>query len=352
MAGGLPWKLGKGTRATQIHSNRRQGVCVFFFMGGVFQFTPPLGISESAVRLQLAQDAAKDDKAQEERDAMPIVSDMHPSAMIASGLQLEDEQYVLAAATNMKMLTYPFRRRLGQEYESLGQHATMTQRRLVAEHSNRLRRKIATWIATQQLYMPEAGVERIKEEVTSRVEGTTTIPTELIKLWLPSSLPAVARPALKMYEWKLRQGQAYDALEDLRHNLRLRSHLYKEKDRYSRGVAQNTRSNNSIANVQRKIDQVATKYRTARAALIALSPGLDVSPWMKDLRRLENADIRGLSEGLFGDTEGRRNVSWIWLSPGLQSANDEANASDDPGMIDSERQYQFSAKIFTNHLRR
>ena len=39
--------------------------------------------------------------------------------------------------------------------------------------------------------------------------------------------------------------------------------------------------------------------------------------WQLSLRFLADEDIRGLSEGLMGDSEGRRTVSWIWTMHGV-----------------------------------
>ena len=51
-------------------------------------------------------------------------------------------------------------------------------------------------------------------------------------LRLPSSLHlrSACLPILQQHEFRLREAQAYEALDELRDHLRLRSHMYKYKD--------------------------------------------------------------------------------------------------------------------------
>lgn len=212
------------------------------------------------------------------------------------------------------------------DISALGQHATASQLSTVVERSTRLRRKIAAWREIQILYMPRAAIEQAKEEHAT-VDGTLGMKAHTIPLLLPSSLSQRGHTSesLSLYEWKLREGQAYDALHDIRHNLRLRSHLFKHKDRFVRGVRYNTRANATIAKVQAKINLAAVKYRTAREALLVLGAQLRCVPdehWQQSLRPLADHDMRGLSDGLMGDSEGRRVVSWIWRTHGMCTEND------------------------------
>lgn len=215
---------------------------------------------------------------------------------------------------------------------SLGQHATANQLATIAERSNRLRRKIAAWRDIQVLYIPEAAIELAKLE-HGQIDGISGLKAQAIPLFLPSHLSTVGHirvaESLLVFEWKLREGQAYNALHDIRHNLRLRSHLFKHKDRFARGVRHNTRSNATIAKVQMKINLAASKYRMVWKALTFLGTKLQRIPdekWQLSLRVLADEDIRGLSEGLMGDSEGRRTVSWIWTMYGI--VNEEEGADE------------------------
>ncbi|KAF9466857.1 hypothetical protein BDZ94DRAFT_1157101, partial [Collybia nuda] len=265
--------------------------------------------SEKSARLQLASEAAEE--INEQRSDASI---SHSSVMIANGLQLEEEQ-----------------RRLATDTANLGQHPTAKQLSALLERSNILRRKIAVWIEEQTLHMPQATHERAKYMQGASPEGTRSTKTSDIPLFLPSTFTNVTNldKRLRTYEWILREGQAYDALEEIRHVLRLRSHMYKHKDRNSRGVKANTRSNTAIAGATARINRSAAKYRAARAALVKLAPGLELEQplWEHTLRRLDPDDIRALSEGLYGDSEGRRSPSWIWMTYGVVPDHRENAAS-------------------------
>ena len=181
--------------------------------------------------------------------------------------------------------------------------------------------------------MPEAAVAVTKLE-HAELDGISGLRAQAIPLFLPSGLPkgGPTPESLLIYEWKLRAGQAYDALHDIRHNLRLHSHLLKHKDRFARGVRHNTRANTTIARVQVKINLAALKYRAAWKALMTLGTKLTQIPnlqWQVGLHFLADEDIRGLSEALMGDSEGRRTVSWIWKSHGIESEGESDKGVDE-----------------------
>jgi hypothetical protein len=103
------------------------------------------------------------------------------------------------------------------------------------------------------------------------------------------------------YKWHLWEGQAYDALHEMRHHLRLCTHCYKHKDRFSHGVQKNLQSQTTIKKLQVKVDHAARKYHAAWAALVSLSREINSEDWkarMKPLKELVAGDIHGLSDGL------------------------------------------------------
>jgi hypothetical protein len=185
----------------------------------------------------------------------------------------------------------------------------------------------------QELHMPEARVRR-KQLEKAAPDGTDPRKTHDIPLVLLSSLgkSQLIGNKLREYEWRLREGQAYDALHEMRQHLRVRSHCYKHKDRFSRGVRENLRSQTTIKKVQAKVDRAARKYRVALAALVSLSKEIDSGDWkarMKPLKELVPGDVRGLSDGLEGESEGKRTISWIWLvSYGPVTGGDEEETSE------------------------
>lgn len=188
------------------------------------------------------------------------------------------------------------------------------------ERQNALRRRIDAWFEVQQLYMP--GVVARRSRLLSDDERVS-LPHN-IPLLLPSSAIAFSpcAPELLEQEWRLRYAQAFDALADLRGHLEVRSHLYKFKDRFVRGQRANTRAQSIVKQADSKIDTDAQRYRAAYSALSALSPRLGKSDWQGHLRPLQAVDIRHVTEGEEGQSEGRRTMSWIWSASAFPTTVD------------------------------
>ena len=197
--------------------------------------------------------------------------------------------------------------------------ATSKQLTDIINRSNALRRRIAAWIDIQAIHMPQAILQRDRS-TKAEVDGIPGVSAHEIPLCLPSSMPKRAPKNLCVYEWKLREGQSHDALENVRHHLRLRAHLYFHKKKYSRGVKQNTRSVASINACQAKIDRAVAKYNKAYEAMVAVGDMVwkDIdAKWREKIRRIQAGDARGLSQGKDGESEGNRTVSWIWQTGGI-----------------------------------
>lgn len=194
-----------------------------------------------------------------------------------------------------------------------------------------LRTKIRAWYEVQQLYCPGACSLRSRQAQAGPVDA----PLEsafAMKLWLPSMVAQQADcdERLREHEWSLRYAQAHDSLQAIRSNLQLRTSLYHYKDRFDRGQRALTRSMNLIEKLKNKIDAAALRYRVARHALAVLAPLLVKGfEWETVLRPLNPQDIRGLSVGDMGDSEGRRTLSWIWTVQGVA-----ADASEDEQLHD------------------
>ena len=167
---------------------------------------------------------------------------------------------------------------------------------------------------------------RVLCERALRTSGQSIdVHTNSIPLYLPSAigLDAFCSTTLCNYEWRLRHAQANDALNDIRHNLRLRSHLYKFKDSFVRGQRSNTRSRGTIQRVQDKVDTAARKYQIAHAALLSLAPraveAVGEHPQWEHVLKWMNVeqDLKSMTEAGYDLKEGRRKLSWIWLTPGV-----------------------------------
>ncbi|KAF8125287.1 hypothetical protein EV363DRAFT_1402521 [Boletus edulis] len=259
-------------------------------------------VTQAKIRLELAKEEAK---LLQEGDDISLDSEVSPSVLISTGLDLEDQQ-----------------RRLSAEISSLPSDATDEQRLKVQTRINVLQRKIESWTSYQMLYMPLLARQRASE--LSKLDPLQEARPHLFNLLLPSQCPpSFSARRLKEYEWKLRFAQTMDALEDIRQNLRLRSYLLKFKKTNIRGQVANTRVQNTLNTVKDRLDANVRKYRTARAALMSLSPALEKTGWDSIIRELLDDDIRSLTVGLDGQTEGRRTLSWIWQTLGVTKDQDE-----------------------------
>jgi hypothetical protein len=223
-----------------------------------------------------------------------------------------------------------YRRRLAEERRQLGPHSTNLQHAKVMERSNALHRRIDAWHNVQRLYIPGVSVilARLEEAAPP---GVLAEPPHEMRLFLPSEIDGEVPCSSKLmeYEWQLRFAQAHDALDELRNNLRLRSHVWKEKRRKAHGVAANTRALAVIAAQERKVEMSGCKYCVARKALSSLARYLNKDGWEIELPLLRKEDIRGYASGKEDESEGTRTLSWIWTATSAV-----AQAENDVGLHD------------------
>ena len=85
----------------------------------------------------------------------------------------------------MTYIAWLHKRRLKTDRESLGLHATDSQKSKIQLRSNNLRRKISSWTTIQQLYIPNVHILRSHDHAAH--EGQEEVP-EKTKLYLPSSI--------------------------------------------------------------------------------------------------------------------------------------------------------------------
>ncbi|KAJ7890976.1 hypothetical protein B0H14DRAFT_3428848 [Mycena olivaceomarginata] len=289
------------------------------------------------VRAELAAEAAAREWAGTE-DAGAVRGDMHITEVVGMGLQLEDQQRVLAS-----------------DVASTGLHPTDRQRRAMVERTSKLRRKIVAWIDVQSRFFPGLkNVRELEDEARAQISATDAVPGIAVSemmLWLPSAI-AVARedkdvvPAVRdgvrevsigkttyEHEYRLRVGQAEEALHEVRRLLLVRTHVYKLKDTHSRGVRANMRSQDKIAALNGQVQRAAEQYGAARVALVALGGVLRRDEWRKTLLELKSDDVRGLPQATFHDPERKkttkgkrkkkkqrveRETSWIWVTQGAR----------------------------------
>ena len=121
---------------------------------------------------------------------------------------------------------------------------------------------------------------------------------EDVELWLPSrvalaSRSIVCQPELATMEDQLRTAQCQDALNSVRHTLKIKTRMIAFKNRNVRGQREGTRSRAVIARVHERARVAAEKYRAGRVAKMSLvGPG----EWEKTLQVLVDGDIRGYQD--------------------------------------------------------
>lgn len=211
------------------------------------------------------------------------------------------------------------------------------------ERTSKLRRKIFAWIDVQTSFFPGLkNVRELEDAVRARAAEAQPVPgisVSQIKLWLPSAIAAMPGSAVGgvrvkdddlQHEYRLRVGQVQEGLHEVRRLLLVRTHLYQLKDRHSRGVRANMRSQDKITALNSQIQRAAAQYRAARTALQALGRALKQHDWERTLLELKEDDVRGLPQSKFHDPTRKkmkkrkrrkkvqRPPSWIWTTQGAQ----------------------------------
>ncbi|KAG1781389.1 hypothetical protein EV702DRAFT_1177583 [Suillus placidus] len=246
--------------------------------------TKSITITQVGARRKLAELEADELQCGVDVSLHPEIS---PSVLIASGLDLEDEQCHLSSLI-----------------DSIGPHATDIQRGSLIWKPNSLRHKIETWRGVQVLYMPA---------VQSLIQGGHEDHKNAkdLTLWLPSQL--LNKPCdqcLQNDEWELQYAQAHNALEELCQCLRIHCSLLTFKREWLCGQGANTRG-------QKR------PRLSAWMALKSLAMLLKKKDWHGKLQELEDEHIKPLMDP-FGVGQGRHQVSWIWMMEGINCNGDES----------------------------
>ncbi|KAG1726126.1 hypothetical protein EDD22DRAFT_982820 [Suillus occidentalis] len=254
-------------------------------------------MTQAMVRLQFAERERRD--LQDGIDSS-LHAEISPSVLVANGLELEDQQ-----------------RRLRADRKSSSQNPTDNQRAKLQTRSNALQRKLDAWVQVQVLYMPAVAPLRIRAQRDSSPQHELP---EDFTLFLPSQLNPTTPCDLSLcqIEWQLRYAQADDALNDVRQNVRLHAHLNTFKTLHIRGQRASTRARSALDLAETKKCASRLKYEAARVALDALGERLGMVGWRDTFRPLNVSDMRPMGDvGSAGQSEGRRDIPWIWKSPVL-----------------------------------
>ncbi|KAJ7611090.1 hypothetical protein DFH06DRAFT_1016313 [Mycena polygramma] len=227
-----------------------------------------------------------------------------------------------------------------EEQHAAGLHPTVDQRRIMFERCGKTRRKLIAWMQLQEQFMPEVAVlrstaatERAKQSKTKPLEGELV---QNMAVFMPSHLdgdvPCLRE--LQEFEFRLRQGQAHQALYDMRHHLLVRTNEYRYKDEGNvHGVKETTRSVTKIKAIDANIRRATVTYQLARNSLVVLGARLGKPrAWEKVLQVLAPEDVRQMPAAKKRRKEARTPISWIWLADGSA-----ANADRNPAMNEALR---------------
>ncbi|TFY75959.1 hypothetical protein EWM64_g8053 [Hericium alpestre] len=242
--------------------------------------------------------------------------DMSPAAFLQVSLELEDLQCTLCLCM----------------FTAKGQ-MTMYDRKDILDRRTALTCHITAWRSVQDIYMPwvivmckvptfSSGVEDDADDDNADAEPDRIDDmhnAEEVDLILPSSLLASHRSGdyvekLMFIETRLRLAQADDALGDLRHLRRAKQDVldFKILNMSGAGNKPNTQVREVFNQVESCIQHIATCYNVAYRALTVLDPD---SSWVACLHFLKAEDICGPGREEDKVSEGRHEVSWIWLAP-------------------------------------
>ncbi|KAK7022747.1 hypothetical protein VNI00_016981 [Paramarasmius palmivorus] len=187
-------------------------------------------------------------------------------------------------------------RKLAEIVDQQKKDPTVIQSTKVLEQRNTLHRRIRYFQALQAIYMP--GLMQFRANARDVDEEEDSIQPETTKLWLSSDIPkekheAVSVRGLDKVEAKLQQARCYDALNALRHTLRIKARLMQFKNTNVRGQRESECSRAIINRVYMKARHFASHYRIAHKAYLAL---VGTGDWEKTLRVLEDGDVRSYKD--------------------------------------------------------
>lgn len=170
----------------------------------------------------------------------------------------------------------------------------------------KLRRDLEKWRTTQFGCVPT-----LRDDI-SVIDPSTP---EAASLLLPSSFSQHHRASLQLdelakVEYKLREGQAHDALKTLRSSIQTFNYNLKFKLDFVHGQGPNTRAQQYLQTLSADKINAAEKYRRARQALLVLG----LSPDDKTLQPLLDGQLWGLDtskSAKLGDS--KKEEPWFWM---------------------------------------
>ena len=218
--------------------------------------------------------------------------------------------------TEQKILLEERRSRLRSQIDDFEKQAPIYLGPLVISSSSRTS-NIEDWVDLEGLDV-DYDLPDVSPTTTDTSQIDESLPPESRPLPLPSAtvpdhLDSNAElPEIVSCEFDLRQGQANDALHDLRLSIMYKSYLYRAGVRNNSPTqSYSTRSYGEVRAVQTSIEQAAKTYRLARKVMIKLKPSNTLS---SKYPALQKEDLRASTAVADSNAPGQRSeiLSWIW----------------------------------------
>lgn len=256
------------------------------------------------------------------------------------------------SATLTGLMCVLHRRLLAIDVKATGD-PTDTQSLDFLKRRTNLVKRIRVFRKMQRTYMPNV---RWFLTQTQRVlwDGEAERDAEGVCLFLPSDIAdkkkreQACAEGLPQVESELREGEANEALEALRQGLRTRTMTNRFRLRNCTGQRALTRGQGVLRQINMKIHWAKLRYRYARNALSRLR---DHGVWERELKVLEDGNVRALNERALSEEEAaqheavhdlrdveeggiaaygvvtagemRNTLSWIWYASKKGEPNEE-----------------------------
>ncbi|KAL0578101.1 hypothetical protein V5O48_003880 [Marasmius crinis-equi] len=217
-----------------------------------------------------------------------------PAGFIALCMDIRDKQEKLRA-----------------EVEERTRDPTIRQQGRLTDQRNALRRQILNLEEVRAVYMP--GLAQYLRDVQGE-EDVVEERAEDITVWMPSSVPVDCRkrvcvPGMGEVEAKLQKGRAHDALDGLRHSLRVKARMLIFKNENVRGQRDSGRANETLNGVAHRVNRFAERYRACRKAYYSLL----CTEGDEELPKLEVSDVRNYRDpATIREGPGRRGTNELW----------------------------------------
>ncbi|KAJ7770053.1 hypothetical protein B0H16DRAFT_1307286 [Mycena metata] len=270
-------------------------------------------------------------------DGTEVEREDTPSTFLTLGMEIEETQRQLAVAI-----------------KAAGPNPTPTQELEFLKRRMSLRIRLQSFRKLQLTYMPK--VRRYLTASQKAVWDADNQAPEATRLFMPSDIGSAASrtkacaPGLDGTEARLREGEAKDALAELRQGLRVRTMTNRFKILNWTGQRALTRGQGILRQINIKVHAAKLRYRYARQAMLKLKGH---GAWEKQYRVLEDEDVRALNDralreeeqaydehlgalgvasglaatGAVALGEGKRTLSWIWYSRGRQPTEEDGDTN-------------------------